>query len=934
MNTSSIHEAHMSSLQSVRKVRIFVASPSDMKSERQCVAKVVSRLNEATARQFGMMLEFTDWSTHVRPTMGRPEGVILEQLGVDTWDVFIGLLWLRFGMPTGGDDPVTGARFESGTQEEFDLAYRSWKEKEKPTIMLYRCDRMPTSMRDIDGQQKHKVDEFFKRFEPGKENPGLYQSFEHAEELEGRVYTDLSKVIFEKCKTPPEPPKADNDFKPGDAYEVVAVSADIKSHSQMVKTHGVEKVRPILKWLQQTVLRICAPPQWAKVSWAADGGMFVTKGDRRHDRAAMAGIRLLKEVELYNLEPDHAIKFKIRVAADDGPIVWEQDPGEISASVLNFAKHLEARGTEAGEFSITDTVHRCLHETVRSEFRLRPRFEDKRILGYSSGPPSRDSLQNLVNQTCDELKVLAGLPSKDAMSRVDTAYSLVEEFSRDFPALDERWSPAWIEQIDRWATALLDAEKEYWTTVQAKARAKEASDEHEQWTYVANIVSSKRAGVVVPLAELKIETKRSIGRTAKPSVPLPTLVIASAKNIETITDTRVSEELEKKIRTLIAADDLQEEESLASLLSTEREALITGVSSGTAFGELREPLLNRLWALTDLILIDELQDSRDGVFAALLRNPIARPRYGVLTHILRATKAPTEAFVRSRFTRIGLPFTNADLHVVWRSIVAGVTVPDQLVIALAKIPVEILWRTIASPNIRVASLYAVARRFKSESEDKKKIFFDCIHSRLMREVKTNGREFAYVGKLVSLFFGESLFVQSPYFERLDDLLLSVKRASGSANVAVEFFEKLVERLKQVREDKGNPEACIPAGIGSLPLPVQRHLAAEGRYVESFVLHHDFRIARETERFITIANVDRILHYRTINMELFHALLQKKEFFVRPAAAMVALLHPKCSVEFARANLSRVGQSALRAVANTPDANTVVRQLAKQMIGSR
>ena len=122
----------MNNLKSVRKVRIFVASPSDMKPERQCVAKVVSRLNEAMARELGLMLEFTDWSTHVRPNMGRPEGVILEQLGVDTWDVFIGLLWLRFGMPTGGEDPVTGARFESGTQEEFDAQTQVHEQQRRP----------------------------------------------------------------------------------------------------------------------------------------------------------------------------------------------------------------------------------------------------------------------------------------------------------------------------------------------------------------------------------------------------------------------------------------------------------------------------------------------------------------------------------------------------------------------------------------------------------------------------------------------------------------------------------------------------------------------------------------------------------------------------------------------------------------------------------
>lgn len=93
-----------------------------MMPERDPVAKVVTRLNQSTARQLGLLLEVTDWGSHVRPNMGqRPEAVILEQLGIDTWDIFIGPLWLKFGSPTGTDDPVTRTPFVSGAREEFTL---------------------------------------------------------------------------------------------------------------------------------------------------------------------------------------------------------------------------------------------------------------------------------------------------------------------------------------------------------------------------------------------------------------------------------------------------------------------------------------------------------------------------------------------------------------------------------------------------------------------------------------------------------------------------------------------------------------------------------------------------------------------------------------------------------------------------------------------
>jgi len=925
----------MSELPSVRKVRIFVASPSDMKPERDRVAKVVTRLNQSTALELGLLLEFTDWSSHVRPSMGqRPQAVILDQLGVDTWDIFIGLLWLKFGSPTGADDPVSRTPFVSGTQEEFALAYRSWQHARRPTIMMYRCERMPANIREINAAQLQLVNVFFEGFEVLKDNPGLYQTFREPDEFELLVDKHLSALLFEKAKSPPalETDGVPGGFVPGQPYEVAAVSVDIVRHSEMVRQHG-PSAKPVLRWFQQTVHRVCTAPEWAKVIWTPDGGIFVISGEKMHDRAAVAGIRILKEVEMYNLDPSNVIKFRIRVAAADGPLVWEEDAAQISADVLNFTKHLEGSGTEPNGFSITDTLHRHLHESLKKEFMLRPRFEDRRILGYHSDGPAgslpKRAIPQLVSQVSEELKVLAGKSIQEATSGVDVVYSQLEEFSRHFIPLDDRWSQAYVQEIDAWTASLLDAEIELWSSIQSNyTLAVPGSAEHGQWKNLADIVSSKRTGAVVPLAQIKASTQIAIARAATPATPPPADFVAE-KNIETIASTRVSAEIEKKVRDLVDADDLQEEMLLADLLSTERSALVEGVSENS-FGDLSESLLNRLWALSDLILIDELQDSRDGLFAALLKNPVTRARYGALTQILSATTPPTEMFVRARFTGAGLPFTIADLHVVWRSTVVGVTRPDRLLIALAKIPIEILWRTIASPGIRVSSLWPVAQRFKAESDDLRKIFFDCIHARLLREVQIKGRELGFVGKLLSLFFADPLFVQSPYFERLDDLLLNVRRAPSSGAFTVELFEKLAVKLRQVREDRGNPQASMPVGINSLPLPVQRHLAAEGMYVDSFVMHPDIRIAKETEQFITMANVERIIHYRQINEALFQTLLGKKEFFVRLSTIMVALEHPKCTVNFARFNLAKVGKGNLSKIANNHGANPAVRQLAKRL----
>ncbi len=84
------------------KINVFVASPGDVDLERDAVAKVVNEVNFALAiiaPEKDTSLELKQWKTHVHPEMGRPQGVINKQIG--SYDIFIGLMWKRFGTATG-----------------------------------------------------------------------------------------------------------------------------------------------------------------------------------------------------------------------------------------------------------------------------------------------------------------------------------------------------------------------------------------------------------------------------------------------------------------------------------------------------------------------------------------------------------------------------------------------------------------------------------------------------------------------------------------------------------------------------------------------------------------------------------------------------------------------------------------------------------------
>src|SRR4051812_18280088 len=110
----------------LRLMRIFIASPGDVNLERDRVEIVIEELNRGIGEEEGIRLDSIRWEKYVSPLMGRPEEVVLNQVKATEWDVFIGILWLRFGTPTGGVGLESGESLRSGTQEEFELAYRSW----------------------------------------------------------------------------------------------------------------------------------------------------------------------------------------------------------------------------------------------------------------------------------------------------------------------------------------------------------------------------------------------------------------------------------------------------------------------------------------------------------------------------------------------------------------------------------------------------------------------------------------------------------------------------------------------------------------------------------------------------------------------------------------------------------------------------------------
>jgi hypothetical protein len=180
------------------KISIFGASPRDVDEERHRMEKVVGELDKSLCDDMGITLHLQKWED-VSPEVGKPaQQVVLDEIPVESWDILVIILWHRFGTPPGSRDEETGEDYRSGTEEEFHLAYRLWKEKKKPTILAYHCQRpIPP---EADPEQWGSVKKFIAQFDPWGKYPGLVGKYESVDEFEDRVRNDLTKLLSKRFR--------------------------------------------------------------------------------------------------------------------------------------------------------------------------------------------------------------------------------------------------------------------------------------------------------------------------------------------------------------------------------------------------------------------------------------------------------------------------------------------------------------------------------------------------------------------------------------------------------------------------------------------------------------------------------------------------------------------------------------------------------------
>ena len=185
---------------STKIYKCFIASPGDTNEERIVCDKILNEINKTIGEQFNFRIESLKWENDTRPSVGAySQAIINNQIG--HYDIFVGIMFKKFGTPT----KVAG----SGSEEEFDLAYNRFLNKEEIEIMFYFNDEA-VKPSEVNSDELTKVNTFRKKI---AELGNYYWKYEGVNQFESFLRNHLTKLLLSKYKIEDKIPEENNLLK-------------------------------------------------------------------------------------------------------------------------------------------------------------------------------------------------------------------------------------------------------------------------------------------------------------------------------------------------------------------------------------------------------------------------------------------------------------------------------------------------------------------------------------------------------------------------------------------------------------------------------------------------------------------------------------------------------------------------------------------------
>jgi hypothetical protein len=232
----------------VRILRAVVASPSDVQKERDAVESVINDVNRSTCADRGIRIELARWETDTYPGFHPegPQGLIDPILRIQDCDILVGIFWKRFGSPT--------KQSGSGTEHEFETAYRAWQLTKRPQVMMYFNQQPHTPQSKQETDQWGDVLEFRRKFPP----EGLWWPYKGASRFATLLRTHLINLISTTYPIKATPAVTES---PTDRLSPQPLTIDLKvavdTPSEICRDIGIQPTRPVFHIGENICVSVC-----------------------------------------------------------------------------------------------------------------------------------------------------------------------------------------------------------------------------------------------------------------------------------------------------------------------------------------------------------------------------------------------------------------------------------------------------------------------------------------------------------------------------------------------------------------------------------------------------------------------------------------------------------------------------------------------------
>lgn len=221
-------------------ILVFLAYISDVEPEVNAAMEIVESINRAHER-LGIECDLRTWKD-VPGEFGNPQQQINREF-VGKCDVFIGVIYKKWGTPTGQSD--------CGFKEEFDIAERRYNDTGKPTILLYAKTVNELDVKDDEKEGFNKVKKFTD--EIITKHKGFLIQFASIEKWKEIIRERLTQYVVDKYVSTPaltSEPQKSLAVSVADQYKVVEKIKTPKEVQPLIDDliayrNNIDKIRDI-----------------------------------------------------------------------------------------------------------------------------------------------------------------------------------------------------------------------------------------------------------------------------------------------------------------------------------------------------------------------------------------------------------------------------------------------------------------------------------------------------------------------------------------------------------------------------------------------------------------------------------------------------------------------------------------------------------------